>query len=1514
MDSTNKADKNSANIALAARRSHPVDTLAAPAASTSITVNARPRFELPWLVLLALLVGTLVAAYKSDQRADAAADRRFQEISRAAELSLRHDIQASRDLLESAAAFMSVLPNATIDAGAWTNFLKRHSANGDNNRSLMRVDYIPYSAVATGASSTSPAAARLSYSFRELPNATSADTDIAASPAVAYAITESRKQAGFAVSKPLQFSAGNDKPGVAIALVQAITPTPTPRLSNAISNGPAQINPADTSAKPLSQTTESAEAQVSPGHLIALVDLGGMLAKIAQAEGTRITAALVDESAPASNATGTINAQFSTVIGGNSPQEPWKIKFTSTPQLEDELTDSSAKFILIVGIIASILLAGLIWLLTRLRQQAESLSESMTARLRDQMKLNEDIIEFNPSPIYRKDTNGRFIAVNRAWEQLSGYRRADILGKRNSEIQIPELAAENDAADRKLYEVEGGYDVSERFVTNADGKKFETMVAKQLVRRADGTVDGLIGTITDLSPVRRLEREIALQREQLDLVISASQQGIWDVELREGGNAYFSSAFRDILGYTSGGFPTPYRWEKNIHPDDQAAFAAEQIRHFKGKTPFFDIEARALRRDGSYVWVRVRAIARCNPDGRAARFVGSIVDISDRKEAEKMLIEGSSRIAEAAKAKEAFLATMSHEIRTPLNGVLGMAALLADTPLNEEQHDYIRLIRASGDTLLNLINDVLDFSKIEAGHMTLESVAVEVVALIEETFEIVAEKAREKRIALIYDVRDDVPFYILGDATRLRQILLNLLSNAIKFTEGGEVKLSLNAHRNQAGKILLEGRVSDTGVGISEQQITKLFSPFTQADASTTRKYGGTGLGLAIVKRLTEAMQGNVRVESKLGDGATFIFTIETQLARGPLRPYMQREVFDFLGKRLLVVDSVATRREIRQYRYKRWGFDVITVGPDDAAATLRAKPGIDIVVTEFVQRSADAEEFQAALTANDNARLAQRDKRIVSLLLSGTTRTDLARQNSIPAVRHDFFLMRPVNVTKLFDALMRAVLGELGVDKSSRPYSPLSERTDPIDAMMTTSPSNALPALSRVPATYQPQSTTTTAASANDAATGLAAGADGENSASRDTSDDLQAAIKTSSGALARSNRLLGNSSTATPGHARNNIRNNTRNDTRNDARNDTRSYKVLVAEDNEVNQRVIGGMLRNLGHQITIVDDGQAAVDTATQHYFDVILMDIQMPVLDGSAAMRAIRAHFAHRDGALCPPIVAMTAHALAGDRETYLADGMDDYLSKPIRSVEVAAVLERTAGQLPQPLENTLDARLTSASMPANAIAVVPPATIAITSDTPPKATAAVPTTPPSTPPTNAIKAGVKSTAKPAAFARSDLATRIDQLPMLDIEQLEDLRYLPATPGAKGDAADPVGGLIRLFQSKAVERMDIIETCLANREWKALSEVAHSLRGASASMGFPRVAALCKDLELASRQLVEANAALADQSTKTSATKAPKLASQSELDEIFELTRYYYNQADAALREWLAATAITPPSGE
>ena len=990
----------------------------------------------------------------------------------------------------------------------------------------------------------------------------------------------------------------------------------------------------------------------------------------------------------------------------------------------------------------------------------------MTRKLQDQTKFTENLIEFNPSPIFRMDAEGRFVSVNRAWEQLAGRKREEILGKTYREFQRADVAEQNEQLDKSLLESETGYEMAEAFITNADGKQFETIIAKQVLRGSDGRAEGLIGTITDVTPIKRLERELALQREQLNLVIRSSQQGIWDVELKPGGASYYSPRFREILGYADGGFPVSFDWQTTIHPDDRAAFQQHMISHFKGETPLFDIESRVRDKAGNYQWVRTRAIAQRDPSGRAARFVGSISDVTDRKQAEMKLVDANVRVTQAARAKEAFLATMSHEIRTPLNGVLGMTSLLSETTLNDEQRDYIRLIRASGDTLLRLIDDVLDFSKIESGHMTLESVPVEVVSVVEEAFELVADKAREKELALLFEMNDDVPFYLLGDATRLHQILLNLLANAIKFTAKGEVKLTLTARRNTEGGLELEGRVRDTGIGIPADRAGKLFQAFTQVDASTTRKYGGTGLGLAICKRLTQLMGGDIRVESVEGQGSVFIFTILTELARGPLKPYMQRDVFDFVGKRLLVVDRNASRRPIQVNRYSRWGFDTVAVAPADAADTFRRGPRFDVLLTDLVLPTPEAIALQAALAEDDATRTRRGEPAVVSVLQSTVSRAELSSRGVRPPLRHDIFILRPAGRARLFDVLMRAVLHEPNHDIATRPFTPEPIYDREFQASVPTGSANAGPR-------SRPQS---------------------------------QLVRPTGAAVL-----------------------------------------NVLIAEDNEVNQRVIQGMLNNLGHRSTVVDDGRGAVERAAEEDFDVVLMDIHMPELDGVEAMREIRRRL---DGRKCPPIVAMTAHALSGDREYYLDAGMDDYLSKPIRPPDLSKLLERVHSQN---MAAPWAGRDTQVAIPVST-----------------------------------------SPAPGAAVAHQ----RIDSLPILDIEQLQDLRYLPSAPGEVTAGNDPVGGLIRLFQTKAVERMKLMEGMLAGSDWHGLSEMSHSLRGASASMGFPRVASLCKDLEISARTLV-----IADESSVNPATRA-------ELSRLLEQIKLYYAEAEDALTEWLAATPPAP----
>ncbi len=1278
----------------------------------------RNRIEAPWLLLAALLAATLFYAYQSQRQFRAESEARYTEMVSIGRQELADALHRDEDVLRGAAAMAGALPS--LDSQHWDNFFDARVESAEEYPGLSSIQLI---AAAPG---TKPSIRQR----RQLGNQTSAPAWAALPEPVAQAMERPAFRGRVRMSTGFPASDGSDPASLYVAMVMPVASAQDGIQVHASAFVVGYIRMADLAARVLHLSGRK--------YSVAIMDGGELLASTEAApssgSGARETELLLDPGLRA-----------------------WRLLARSSPALDEELSSRAPLTILVVGGIGTTLLAGLVWLLTTLRAQAESMAESMTLKLRDQVKFTEDLIEFNPNPIFRLDAAGHFVSVNRAWEQLSGRDRSDVLGKTYAEFLSPEMAAENEAHDRELFESPGGHASNEVFITNARDEHYETIVSKQVVHRSDGVVDGLIGTITDVTPIKRLEREVARQREQLDMVILSSQQGIWDLELKADGAQYFSARFREMLGYEKGGFPARFDWEQFMHPEYVASFREQMIQHFKGETPLFDHESRIRRKDGEFFWVRTRAIAQRGPDGRALRFVGSIVDVSDRKAAEAKLIEASERVAEAARSKESFLATMSHEIRTPLNGVLGMTGLLAETQLNDEQRDYIRLIRASGDTLLRLIDDVLDFSKIESGRMTLESVPVEVVPLAEEALELVAEKAREKGLALIFDIADNVPFYLMGDATRLRQILLNLLSNAIKFTAQGEIMLSLEASNPVEGRFVLSGRVKDTGIGIPATRIGQLFQPFTQVDASTTRKYGGTGLGLAIVKRLVMQMGGAIHVESVEGEGATFKFSIATQVARGPLRPYMQRDVFDLLGKRVLVIDRNEHRLPILERRYRRWGLEPVLGTPGEAANLLKKGPAFDILVTDTVASDEATKRLHEVLDEDDAARSLRNVPRIVCILTSTLGRAELSQREIVPLLRHEMFVVQPAGHVKMFDVLMRAALHQPSHDVATRPFTP-----EPVYDREFASNTGSRPA---------------------------------------------------ASGAVVKPRPKAGG-----------------------------RVLSLLVAEDNEINQRVIQGMLNNLGHDSLLVSDGRAAVEAAVGRRFDAVLMDIHMPELDGLGAMAEIR----KRLGAAAPPIAAMTAHALAGDRENYLSQGMDDYISKPIRANDLTQLLERMVPPQTPGQTDAVKEPARSGSRPAQ-----PPA---------PTPLPTAPTLPP----------------RPA----------MDTLPILDAEQLEDLRYLPADSDA--DGGDSIGGLIRLFQTKAVERMDLMRDQLAGADWLKLAETAHSLRGASASMGFPRVASLCKDLELSARAI-------------TSSGEEPDLA---RLEEVFAEVELRYREADAALAEWLA----------
>jgi PAS domain S-box-containing protein len=680
----------------------------------------------------------------------------------------------------------------------------------------------------------------------------------------------------------------------------------------------------------------------------------------------------------------------------------------------------------------------------------------------------------------------------------------------------------------------------------------------------DGQVTGYLGTISDIGSRIEMENALRAERARFELAVNGTTDGIWDWDL-ERESFYFSPRFLELLGLSFAAGEEPGSIDfllDRVHPADDNLVRGALDDHFAGRG-HFDVECRIRAGRGAFRWFRLRGLAIYNDAGAPVRMAGSIADVTDRRLADQELrqmvedLKAARRRAEqAAKVKSEFLAHMSHEIRTPMHGVLGMTGLLLETGLTAEQREYAETVRHSAESLLTVLNDILDFSKIEAGKLQVESIPFEIEPLVSDVVGLLGSKAREKGIDLITELAPDVPAQVVGDPARLRQILLNLVGNAVKFTERGFVRVGVDlAGGPEAGAVRNQLRVSvrDTGIGIPRDRQPVLFQEFSQADTSTTRRFGGTGLGLAICQRLAHLMGGSVEMESEVGQGSLFSVRLPLIPAE-PGGPTLGQQLFQpaLAGRKALLICALAEQGRVLAATLRLGGLTAIAAATAaEARAAVAGGPPVDLVIADH---SPDSDPFETVRLLRQTPETAGAVVGVVTLLRRRTDKNQFENAG-IP-------LMLP---------------------KPLKPRDVLEMLAGQFDPAVRTS---------------------------------------------RRSSAELDASL----------------------------------------------NLRVLVAEDNQVNQKLARRVLEKLGCHVDMAANGVEAVANWKAGAYDLILMDCQMPELDGYEATieirRAEQAAHSRRT-----PILAMTASALDSDRQKCLESGMDDFLSKPVQLSHLRQALER-----------------------------------------------------------------------------------------------------------------------------------------------------------------------------------------------------------------------------------------------
>ncbi len=767
--------------------------------------------------------------------------------------------------------------------------------------------------------------------------------------------------------------------------------------------------------------------------------------------------------------------------------------------------------------------------------------------LRENIRFLETLINTIPNPLFWKDVHGRYLGCNQAFADLVSLPKERIVGLTVYDVLPRSLAEQNAARDREILERPGAQVLQGMFL-DPRGAERNVVIHKASFCDTLGAVTGLIGVVLDITELKQIESNLRQANELQRKLLSTAATGIFTVDSR-GIVTDVNEEFSFITGFS----------KEEIKGRPCRLFCRESSR---GECAILELKpsdrisrqhTHITSKDGRVLNVLRNASPLTNEVGVVKGAIESFVDVTDLSEA--------SRVAkEASRAKSEFLANMSHEIRTPLNGIIGMTELTLNTELSEEQREYLDAAKVSADSLLRLINDILDLSKMEAGKLELYSSDFSLRDCVDDTVATFSAQASAKGIELACHIPPSVPDAVIGDPGRVRQILVNLVGNALKFTESGEIVVEADLSSRTEKEIVLHFTVTDTGSGIPEIQRERIFDAFEQGDASATKRYSGTGLGLAISSKLVRLIGGDIWLESTLGEGSAFHFSLPLGLQDKPAKPRTTRVPPDLEALRAIVVDDNATNRRILREILANWGMDVVVA--ESGPVALRAmhaaqKEGKHFGLALIDYLMPDMDGFDLAVQITQNRDLAGTT---LIMLTSAGQRGDAERCASAGIAA---YLRKPIRQSELFDAICLTLA------------NPTTEACPP---------------------------------------------------------------------------SLF----------------------TRHTLRKSKRQLRILLVEDNPVNRKLATRMLEKMGHSVSLACNGREALSVTEKERFDLIFMDVQMPEMDGLEATRALRDR--EKISGNHVPVIAMTAHAMKGDRERCLESGMDAYVSKPIKSSALFDTIE------------------------------------------------------------------------------------------------------------------------------------------------------------------------------------------------------------------------------------------------